>query len=336
MLAAGIRERPTHLRSAIRRRIRIEHLRLKRDKALRRNPLQCTLNRLHHAIAPRQIRIADVERNSHAARDAVHRTWKNVAHADRGDGIGCSARTGRIFDCQDQLRGRAKCILAVRHQHSASVPSRTFNRNPKTRRRRDALHNSERSARAFEQRTLLDVQLKERFVITFRQFHILKVSVEPGFSANFIRRFAVAILQFRSRFRGKCSREQTASQAADAESRRFFRGEYEKFNRVLGPESDPLQRANCFESAENSNDAIVFAGIGNRINVRASSNSRRRRISPIPACKNISNGILADGESCFFAKRNHPIPRFQIRRRKNNSRDCGRLRVGNGGQRFYF
>ncbi len=210
------------------------------------------------------------------------------------------------------------------------MPARAFDRNAQARRRRDALYNSEGNPRTFEQRPLLDVQLHESSVITFREFHILKISVEARF------RFAVAILQFRSGFRGKRSRKQSASQAADSKTRRLFRSEYQKFNRMSRPETAPVQRTNRFETTKDSNDAIIFPGVRNRVNMRTSSDRRSRRIRAVPARKNISKRILADGKSCFFAKRNHPSPRFQIRRRENNSRDCGRLRVRNRGQRFYF
>jgi len=40
----------------------------------------------------------------------------------------------------------------------------------------------------------------------------------------------------------------------------FLVREHEKLNRALGTESAPLQRANCFETAKDSDDAVVFPG----------------------------------------------------------------------------
>src|SRR5207244_13557197 len=98
--------------------------------------------------------------------------------------------------------------------------------------------------------------------------------------------------------------------AADAEARRLLRREYKKFNRVPGPESVTLQRANCFESAKHSNDAIVFPGIRNRINVRTRAHGGCRGISADPSRENVSNGILPHGEPGFLAARDHPGARF--------------------------
>src|SRR6266478_5264781 len=180
------------------------------------------------------------------------------------------------------------------------MSARAFDGNPKARWRRDALHDSKRSLRAFEQRPLLDVQLDESLVISFREFHLLKTSIEAGFSANLVHRFAVAILQLRGGLRGECSRKQPASQAANSKTRRFFRREHEKFNRVSRPESAPLQRANRFEAAKHSNHAVIFAGIRYRINMRTSANGRCRRLTAIPTRKNISNRILLHRKPGFF------------------------------------
>src|SRR5260370_7548592 len=121
------------------------------------------------------------------------------------------------------------------------MSSGSFDRNAKTRRRCNARHNPKRYLRAFKQRPLLDVQLHESLVITFRQFHILKIPVESRFSANFVHRLAIAILQAPGGFRGKRSRKQSAPQAADAEARWFLRCKHQKLNRGLCPKSPPLQ-----------------------------------------------------------------------------------------------
>ena len=96
---------------------------------------------------------------------------------------------------------------------------------------------------------------------------------------------------------------------------------------MFGPESAPLQCANGFESAKHSDNAVIFAGVGNCINVRSRANGRCRSIGPGPPRKNISDGILPHGKLGFSAERNHPRARFQICRRKNNSRDRRWLRV---------
>ena len=171
------------------------------------------------------------------------------------------------------------------------------------------------------------MQLNKSFVIAFRQFHILKIPIEACFSANFVHRFAVTVFQFRCIFRGQRSRKQPAPQAPDSESRRLFRREHQEFNRMFGPESAPLQCANGFESAKHSDNAVIFAGVGNCINVRSRANGRCRSIGPGPPSKNISDRVLPHREPGLFAQRNHPRARFQIRGSKNNSRDRRWLRV---------
>src|SRR4029077_15533368 len=125
-------------------------------------------------------------------------------------------------------------------------------------------------------------------------------------SANFVYGFAVSIFQLCGSIRGKRSGKQPAPQAADAEARWLFGCKHKKFERVLGPESASLQRANRFQAAENSDDTVVFAGIGNRINVRTRADGGSRAISSAPAREDISNGIPPYVEAGLFAAGNHP------------------------------
>src|SRR6266436_1042009 len=126
--------------------------------------------------------------------------------------------------------------------------------------------------------------------------------MEPSFSANLVHRFAVAIGQSSGSISGKSPRKQSASQAAYAEARGLFCCKDKKLERVFGPKSSSLQRADGFETAENSDDTVVFAGIGNRINVRTSAHGRSRGISSVPSREDISNGILPYVEAGFFAE----------------------------------
>src|SRR6266481_1144477 len=211
-----------------------------------------------------------------------------------------------------------------------------FERNAQAGGRGDTQYNSKWRLRAFEQRALLDVQFNERFVITGRQFHISKISAESRFSANFVYGFAVSIFQLCGSIRGKRSGKQPASQAADAEARWFFCCEDKKFNRVLGPKSASLQRADRFEAAKDSHDTVVFAGIGNRIDVRTCADGRSRGISSAPAREDISNGILSYVEASFFAARDHPRAGFQVCRSEKDAGDRRSFSVRKGGESFQF
>src|SRR5207253_8134472 len=91
MLATRIGEDHAHFGSAIRWRIGVEQFGLNEDVALRGEILLCALDRLHHAIAPRLIGVADVESQLDAAGNAVHRPGKNFTDTDSSDGISRSA-----------------------------------------------------------------------------------------------------------------------------------------------------------------------------------------------------------------------------------------------------
>src|SRR5207249_12302228 len=70
MLPAGTGKRLTHFGSAIRRRISVDQFPPNRDLTLRGNALSSALDHLHHALAPRQVRIPNVECHAQPTRKA--------------------------------------------------------------------------------------------------------------------------------------------------------------------------------------------------------------------------------------------------------------------------
>ena len=104
----------------------------------------------------------------HAAGNAVDRAGKHFANTYRRDGVRRSAGLGLAFNRQNQFRGRAKRVAAIRHQHSTGVSARSFNRNSKAGWRGNIADNAEWNLFLFEQRALFDMQFNKRFVMSRR------------------------------------------------------------------------------------------------------------------------------------------------------------------------
>ena len=77
--------------------------------------------------------------------------------------------------------------------------------------------------------------------------------------------------------------------------------------------SAALQRANRFKASENANDAIIFSGVGNRIDMRARAHGGRFRLGTRPAREYISDRILAHRKAGFLTASVQPRARFEIR-----------------------
>ena len=59
-----------------------------------------------------------------------------------------------------------------------ACPPLSFNVDPQAGRRRDRRHHTDRQFRAFQQRTLLDMQFDKRIVIVVRQPHLVQIADE--------------------------------------------------------------------------------------------------------------------------------------------------------------
>ena len=77
----------------------------------------------------------------------------------------------------------------------------------------------------FEHRTLLDVQLDERFVIAVWQLHFIEISAQSCIAANVLYSFSVIIVQPLGGFDREASAEQPAAEASNAKAGRLFRSE---------------------------------------------------------------------------------------------------------------
>ena len=61
-----------------------------------------------------------------------------------------------------------------------------------------------------------------------------------------------------------------------------------------------LQGANGFEPAEDADRAVVLAGVGNRVGVRAGGDRRQRRVGSFPAGEDVADGVVAHLEAGFL------------------------------------
>src|SRR6516165_8459004 len=112
---------------------------------------------MHDLVTPLQARVADIYAQPHTARDAVHRTWKHVAHADGCYGVDRTAGPRFVLDGEDQLCRSAQGISAVGHQHRAGVSTQAFDQNPQACGSRDMTYNSERHLLPLQYGALLNV-----------------------------------------------------------------------------------------------------------------------------------------------------------------------------------
>ena len=94
-----------------------------------------------------------------------------------------------------------------------------------------------------------------------------------------------------------------------------------------GAEACALQCANRFESAEDSDDAVIFSCVRNRIDVRAGSDSRNLRIGANPTCECVAGSVLAQDESRIRTLFLDPIARLALSGSEDDTGDGGRFGV---------
>ena len=176
------------------------------------------------------------------------------------------------------------------------------------------------------------MQLNKSTVIAAGQFDGFKISANAGSFANVIERCAFAVLELPCGIGGQSSRKHSAAKAPNPEARWLFRCEYQQFDGMPGTESASLQGSNRLQTSENSDHTVVFPRVRNRVDVRTCADWRQGGIRTGPARERIADRILAHSKAGFFAASFQPGASFQIRGRKNNSRNRGRFRIGNRGE----
>src|SRR5271167_816459 len=271
---AGSRKCPDNGRSTLCRRVGVNDLFGDRNLPLCRNRLARGFDRAHRSVTPLKIRIANVERQLDAARNAIDGARKHVANAHSRDCINRAARLHRVFNREDQFRRGAQRVSAVRHKHRTSVPARAFDRNSEASRSSNARDDAEWNFLLLEQWPLLDVQLHKCFVVAARQFHFFERCAVSSIAADLLKRSAFFVDELSCRIRSHRSRKQPAAETTDSEASWLFGCKHEQLDRMLRTEAAALQGTNCFQSTEHANNAVILSSVGNCVYVRTSSHHR--------------------------------------------------------------
>ena len=120
------------------------------------------------------------------------------------------------------------------------------------------------------------------------------------------------------------SGEQAASQAPDAETRRFFGGEDEQLDGAPRLETRALQGADGFQSAQHADGAVVAAARWEWRRYASRCRLRRARIRAGPAREGVADRVFAELQAGLAAKILHKIARAQVRFGEDHARDSGR------------
>ena len=107
-------------------RVGIQDLAVESDATGRSDGLRPALNDGQHGVAAGEIGVADIGQDSDQARDAVHRSRKDFADADRTDGVDRSRPLSGGFDGERQFGSRQKSVAAIGHEDGAGVAAFAF------------------------------------------------------------------------------------------------------------------------------------------------------------------------------------------------------------------
>ena len=97
------------------------------------------------------------------------------------------------------------------------------------------------------------------------------------------------------------SSHEPASYTANAEPRRLFGSENDKFDRAPWTKTAAHQRADCLQTAEYADSAIVAACIGNRVNMGPGGNHGKIGNLPGPTRKRVSHRIFTNEKPSLAA-----------------------------------
>ena len=132
--------------------------------------------------------------------------------------------------------------------------------------------------------------------------------------------------------------EQAAAEAADAEAGGLFGGEQDEFDGAARAKAAALERADGFEAAEHADRAVVHAGVGDGVDVRAGGDGGKIGFGAGPAEEGVADGVLADGEAFGFGELLEPGAGAEVVGREDDAGDGGavggRARWSEGGERL--
>ena len=133
------------------------------------------------------------------------------------------------------------------------------------------------------------------------------------------------VAQSKSRSRREHMAHHSATQAANAEAGRFLGGKDNKLDGPAGTKPGALQGANRFEAPQHADRAVVGAGVGNRIDVRAGSDWSQFRRATSPSSKGVADGVFPYFKPGFRSEALYIGAGAQIRLTEYDARHHGRF-----------
>ena len=110
-----------------------------------------------------------------------------------------------------------------------------------------------------------------------------------------------------------------------------------KFDGAAGAQAAALEGADGFEAAENADGAVVHAGVGDGVDVRAGGDGGQIGLGADPAEEGVADSVFADDEAFGFGEALEPCAGAEIVGREDDAGDGGafggRLDGGEGGER---
>ena len=107
-------------------RVGVQDLAAQSDAPGRSDVFRPALDDAEHGVAAGEIGIADVGQDPDQARDAVDRAWKDLADADRADGVDRARPLSGGFHRERDLGGGQEGVAAIGHEHRAGMAALAF------------------------------------------------------------------------------------------------------------------------------------------------------------------------------------------------------------------
>ena len=208
----------------------------------------------------------ELRRRSRWWRLASLRCWPTVATSPE--------RSSRFaFDGNDPFRGGGDGVAAEMHRRGAGMIGAADKREFDAALAGDGFDDAERQPELFENRALLDVKFQDSR--TYRPSQ-RACGISAGFNPNFRwpreRKFPRASLRSSSSFIEPAN-ERAAADERHAEANAFFFGKADDFD--CERETSPLERFQQGDRKNDSENAVIRAGVRNGIEMRADEQARR-------------------------------------------------------------
>ena len=248
---------------------------------------------------------------------------------------------GVFFDGEDDFGGGAEGVLAVRHEESAGVAAEAGDREAVAGGRGDAGDDADRGCLRARAGGLARCGARPRRGSAWGEAHGGERAGEAGGSADVGEGACgfgglVGFVEGVGAGGVECAGEQAGAEAADAEAGGLFGGEHDEFDGAAGAEAAAFEGADGFEAAEDADGAVVHAGVGDGVDVRAGGDGGEVGFGAEPADEGVADGVLADLEVFRGGEFFEPGAGAEVVGREDDAGDGGAVAdgfdVGEGGE----